>query len=252
MTGGHAMGTAAEHVIKGRARGLVHFIDEGRPDWRPVVFFGGFGRDVSAFYDTEFAREVRERLKLRFVSVERNGFGMTPFDPRLGLEDAVDDVLGVLDSLAIRRFAVVAISGGAPFAAALAARGPHRVLSLHLAAAVAGPLVAECGTASVLYAQPGLLAADPALAHEWRLLSSESLANLAGLYAPAYLYWGADDDVVPAEVHVAEWRRILPRLAAMRAYAGEGHDIQYRHWEQILRDVAGVGATTGAPRDRAG
>ena len=88
-----------------------------------------------------------------FVSVERNGFGMTPFDPALGYEDAVDDVLGVLDALAIRRFAVVAISGGAPYGAALAARVPHRVLSLHLAAAVAGPLVAECGTASVLYAQ---------------------------------------------------------------------------------------------------
>ncbi len=234
------MGTAAEHVRKGRARGPVRFIDEGAADWRPVVFFGGLGTDVNAFYDTEFARDVRERLELRFVSVERNGFGMTPFDPSLGVQDAVDDVLDVLETLAIRRFAVVAISGGAPYAAALVSRVPHRVLSLHLAAAVAGPLVAECGTASVLYAPATVLATDPALAHEWRLLCDQPLADLAGLYAPAYLYWGVEDDVVPPPVHVREWRRLLPRVAAMRAYPGEGHDIQYRHWEQILHDVAGL------------
>jgi pimeloyl-ACP methyl ester carboxylesterase len=238
------MGTAAEHATEGRARGPVRFIDEGSADWRAVVFFGGLGTDVNAFYDTEFARALRERLCLRVVSVERNGFGMTPFDPSLGVQDAVDDVLGVLSTLGIQRFAVVAISGGAPFAAALAARVPHRVLSLHLAAAAAGPLVAECGTASVLYAPRALLAADPALAHEWRLLSSEPLADLAGLYAPAYLYWGGDDEVIPAAMHVPEWRRVLPRVAALRAYPGEGHDVHYRHWDQILLDVAGLGAAT--------
>jgi non-heme chloroperoxidase len=232
------MTALAESAAHGR---VVRYIDEGSPDWRAVVFFGGLGTDVNAFYTTEFARDVRERLRLRFVSVERNGFGMTPFDPALGYEDAVDDVLGVLESLAIRRFAVVAISGGAPFAAALAARVPHRVLSLHLAAAAAGPLLAECGTASLLYGSPTLLAADPALAHEWRLLCDQPMADLAGLYAPAYLYWGCDDDVVPAADHVREWRRLLPRVAALRAYPGEGHDVQYRHWEQILHDVAGLG-----------
>lgn len=220
---------------------VVRYIDEGSADWRAVVFFGGLGRDVNAFYDTEFARGLRERMRLRVISVERNGFGMTPFDPSLGFDDAVDDVVSVLDDLGVRRFAVVAISGGAPYAARLAARAPHRVLSLHLAAAAAGPLLARCGTASVLYAQPSQLAGDPALAHEWRLLCSEPLADLAGLYAPAYLYWGGGDDVVPIE-HVREWCRALPRVAALRSYPGEGHDVQYRHWDQILLDVAGLGA----------
>jgi non-heme chloroperoxidase len=223
------------------ARGrVVRYIDEGSAGWRTVVFFGGLGTDVNAFYETEFAGEFREQLRLRFISVERNGFGMTPLDESLGYSDAVDDVLSVLESLGVRRFAVVAISGGAPFAAALAARVPGRVLSLHLAAAAAGPLVARCGTASVLYANERQLELDPALAHEWRLLASEALPDLSRLYAPAYLYWGFADDVVPV-AHVAEWRRALPRVAALRGYAGEGHDVQYRHWEQILLDVAGLG-----------
>lgn len=219
---------------------VVRYIEEGSPDWRAVVFFGGFGTDVNAFYETEFARELREQLRLRVVSVERNGFGMTPLDESLGYADAVDDVLSVLGLLGIRRFAVVAISGGAPFAAAVAARVPSRVLSLHLAAAAAGPLVARCGTASVLYASERQLELDPALAHEWRLLVSEPLPDLTRLLAPAYLYWGSADDVVPV-AHVAEWRRVLPRVAAVRGYPGEGHDVQYRHWEQILLDVAGLG-----------
>jgi non-heme chloroperoxidase len=217
---------------------VLRFIDEGEDDWRPVVFFGGLGTDVNAFYATEFARELRERLHLRVISVERNGFGMTPFDASLGISDAVDDVLEVLEMLSVKRFAVVAISGGAPFAAALAAQVPGRMLSLHLAAAAAGPLVAECGTASVLYAQPAQLALDPALAHEWHALCSEPLPDLSMLEAPAYLYWGHDDDVVP-EAHVREWLRVLPCVAALRGYRDAGHDVQYRHWEQILHDLAG-------------
>ncbi|MBV9943878.1 MAG: hypothetical protein JO262_17250 [Solirubrobacterales bacterium] len=235
------MATAAEHTIVPRARRRVRFIDTGEEGFRPLVYFGGLGTDLGAFDETEFASESRERLQLRVISVERNGFGMTPFDPSLGYGDAVDDVVSVLDTLRVRRFAAVGISGGAPYAAALAAGAAQRVLSLHLAAAAAGPLLASCGTASVLYAQPAHLAADPALAHEWRLLTSQPLPDLSGLYAPAYLYWGYDDDLVPVE-HVQAWRRILPRVAALRGYPGEGHDVQYRHWEQILLDVAGLGS----------
>ena len=244
------MAAAAEHALDPHGRGPVRFVDTGEDGWRPVVFFGGLGTDVGAFYETEFAREFRERLCLRVISVERNGFGMTPFDPSRGYADAVDDVVSVLENLRVRRFAVVAISGGAQYAAALAARAPHRVLSLHLAAAAAGPLAASCGTVAVLYAQPAQLAADPALAHEWLLLTSEPLPDLSGLYAPAYLYWGYDDDVVPLE-HVRAWRRILPRVAALRGYRGEGHDVHYRHWKQILLDVAGLG-TQHPPGDGIG
>jgi pimeloyl-ACP methyl ester carboxylesterase len=79
-------------------------------------------------------------LGLRVVCVERNGFGQTPFDPGLGVADYVDDVLDVLATIAIERFAIVAMSGGATYAIALAARVPERIISVHLAAASSGPL----------------------------------------------------------------------------------------------------------------
>lgn len=259
-------------TASGRA---VRYVDTGERGCKPLVFFGGLGTSARACLLTEFAGRDRERLSLRLLSVERNGFGETTFDPTLGYADAVDDVLAVLGALGIERFCIVAFSGGGPYAAALAARVPGRVISLHLAAAVAGSLVASCGNAASLFADAAKAARDPramwqfppdsgvhripglaraaadegeralgrngrgaaALAHEWRLLCTE-LPDLGHVSAPAYLYWGTDDEVVPAR-HVEEWRRRLPNVVALRCYQGEAHDVQYVHWSQILRDAAG-------------
>ena len=258
----------------------ARFIDEGEPSWRAVVFFGGACTSVGAFSLTEFLRTSRELLRLRVVSVERNGFGATPFDPSLGYAAAVDDVIAVLGALRIERFAVVAFSGGAPIGAALAARVPERVISLHLAAAAVARLAGRTGSAAAHFADPAAIAADPsamwrfpaaspvhripgfaaagaregvraldsghapaAIAHEWRLLRSEPPADLRGCAAPAYLYWGTGDDLVPP-VHAQRWQHALVNVAALRRYEGEGHDVQYRHWDQILLDAAGHGART--------
>jgi hypothetical protein len=51
---------------------------------------------------------------------------------------------------------------------------------------------------------------------------------------------------VPA-AHAEVWRRALGNVVALRLYQGEAHDVQYRHWDQILVDVAGV-ATSAADR----
>jgi pimeloyl-ACP methyl ester carboxylesterase len=255
---------------------VIRYIDLGDRDWRPMVFFGGIGTSVHAFELTEFARTLRERMRLRAISVERNGFGETRLDPSLGIGDAVDDVLCVLDSLAIDEVVVVAFSGGGPFAAALAARIPERLISFHLAAAAAGALIAGSAGASGLAREgakdprafwrfpadspvhriPGFEEAAAAegvralaregaaaLAQEWRLVSGAPLPSLGSVGAPAYLYWGTDDEVVPP-AHAEAWREALGGAVALRRYVGEAHDVQYRHWDQTLLDGAGLGART--------
>ena len=226
--------------------------------------FGGIGTSARAFELTEFARTTREGLGLRVISVERNGFGETPLDPGLGFEDAVDDVLLVLDLLEIEQAAVVAISGGGPFAAALAARAPDRLSSFHLAAAASGPPIAAVPLDPVeLWRFPpdspvhrvpgfdGAAAAEglravghargmDALEREWRLIAGFVLPSLHRLLAPAYLYWGTDDSVVSPE-HADRWRAALGGEVTIRLYQGEAHDVQYRHWDQILIDASGLG-----------
>jgi non-heme chloroperoxidase len=264
----------AIHTLTLPSGRVARYIDEGDPEWRSVVFFGGLGTSVGAFYLTEFARSLRVALRLRVISVERNGFGETPLDSSLGYDDGADDVLAVLAGLGVERFSIVAFSGGGPYAAALAARAPERVRSLHLAAAAAGALTAAVGTAAST-SDATALAADPqamwrfpadsavhlipgfaraardegghalghgengadALARDWRLLSTEPLPDLSAVRARAHLYWGTHDDVVPP-AHAEAWRRAFPNVVALRCYDREAHDVQYRHWDQILVDAA--------------
>src|SRR5881275_331741 len=73
---------ASTHAIQSlalRDGRVARYLDTAEPCRHPVVFFGGIGTSAAAFSLTEFAREERDRLALRFISVERNGFGATSF-----------------------------------------------------------------------------------------------------------------------------------------------------------------------------
>ncbi|NLU66285.1 alpha/beta hydrolase [Streptomyces sp. HNM0574] len=275
----------AMHELERDGR-TVHFSDTGTQEGRPVVFMGGTGTTARASGMTEFLRTTRENLDLRIISVERNGFGDTEYDPELGFDDYSQDVEAVLDRLGIERAPVVAISGGGPYAAHFAERAPERISSLHLAAAAppygaTSPFCAlgedaqrkqvaeqirdprawwgfekdspvhgipgftdnaeeDGGRSYYLRGQKG----DPsAQVHEQRLYCERPGPGLSGLKAPAYLYTGMKDKTVPPAVQ-AEWKKALPGEPTVRKYADSGHDVQYRHWDQILLDLAGYADRT--------
>lgn len=256
----------------------VHFIADGEPDWGTLLFFGGAGTTVRAFRLLEFARTMRAQLRIRVVSVERNGLGQTPFDPEIGLDEHAADVWSLLDHLQIDEVSVVAVSGGGPYAAHVAAARPDRVRSMHLACAVSDHL-----DGPGLDLSPARIAADPAswwrfpdsspvhripgfadsvideatrgvfargrdtppdgLAQAFALYRQATLPDLSAFGAPGFLYWGGADTVVPLD-HLHRWRAALPNVVRTRIYDGEGHDVQYRHWDQILADVAWLGDRT--------
>ena len=85
---------------------------------------------------------------------------------------------------------------------------------------------------------------DPApLTAEFRRYCEEPVADVSALQAPAFIYQGtADTSVDP--LHAAFWEAHYPNVAKVRIYEGEGHDIQYRHWDQILVDMAGLSDRT--------
>jgi pimeloyl-ACP methyl ester carboxylesterase len=259
-------------VASGRS---VNYIDEGRPGWIPLVFLGGAGTTVRAFGLLEFARTLREDLGVRVISVERNGLGGTAFDPEVGFEEYADDVWAILDALGLTQTSVEAISGGGPYAARLAAVRPERIRSLHLACAFsdrlagttpsfdAGQIAANpvdwwtFSPESTVHRIPGFtdsaieealrgvfaLGRDTppdGLRHAFELYRNATLPDLSKVGAPSFLYWGSTDPLVPAE-HMLRWRSQLPHVVLERIYDGEGHDVQYRHWDQILADVAFLG-----------
>ncbi|MFH8608326.1 alpha/beta fold hydrolase [Streptomyces sp. NPDC018029] len=264
----------------------AHYSDTGDKEGKPVLFIGGTGTSARASHMTDFFRSTREDLGLRLISVERNGFGDTAFDEKLGTEDFAKDALEVLDRLGVDDVSVVAISGGGPYAAALAERAPERISQLHLAAALPpfGTKPAYCSLSddrlaaavkdqikdprkwwafpddSPVKSIPGFAdtayeegartynqrgqQADPApQVHEQKLYCERPGPDLSKLDAPVYLYGGEKDTTVPAAT-LKTWRDALPGGAKVRSYADSGHDVQYRHWDQILVDLAGHGDRT--------
>ena len=284
------LGPAVQALAGPKGR-TIHFADTGsaggETGWRPVLFIGGTGTSARAFLMTGYFETLRRQLHLRLITVERNGFGDTPYDPTWGYDDYVAEVRNVLDHLKIDRFAMVAISGGGPYAGRIAAAMPGRLISVHMAAALANVRSHEvdyCGKPvsavapivagevqnpqswwgypkeSPTHAIPGFTdraydegartffirgqMGDPVPeAAEMLRYCDGALPDLTALKAPMFTYYGgADPLVVPA--NGAWWRAHVGGPATERAYPGEGHDVQYRHWDQILIDLAGFGGQT--------
>jgi pimeloyl-ACP methyl ester carboxylesterase len=182
---------------------------------------------------------------------------------------------------------VVAISGGGPYAAHVAATLPDRLISLHFAAALADRPVGDdmnCDLStqqmakalaptvsnpqiwwgyppsSPTHAIPGF--ADRAYdegaraffirgqmgnaapeAAEMQRYCRARLADLAPalgkVTAPVFTYYGLDDHTV-SPGNAQFWQKQFGGTVTARAYPGEGHDVQYRHWDQILIDLSGL------------
>ncbi len=83
---------------------------------------------------------------------------------------------------------------------------------------------------------------DPtALAVEYLLpCSRDAVADMSKVSAPTYLYWGGADTVVPVAA-MKMWQEALPNVVRATVYEGQGHTVQYRHWDQVLTDIAGLG-----------
>jgi non-heme chloroperoxidase len=91
----------------------------------------------------------------------------------------------------------------------------------------------------------GQLGAPDALTHESRLpCGPDAVVDPDDITAPAYLYWGAVDTSVPPSV-MEVWQAALgSKVVRATVYSGEGHTVQYRHWDQTLADIAGFGDHT--------
>jgi non-heme chloroperoxidase len=94
------IGPAVKYFATSAGKTLV-YIDEGEPGWKAVLFVGGAGTSARVFGLTEFARTLREQLKLRVIAVERNGFGETLYKPDWGYADYAEEVDELQGSLMI-------------------------------------------------------------------------------------------------------------------------------------------------------
>ena len=111
------------------------------PAGRPLLFLHGTPGSRLKF---SIAHEAGQRLGLAIVAPDRWGYGLSEPHPSPSLGAFADDMAALMDHLGHRRFAVGGISGGGPYAAAVAARLAPRIGALALISPM-GPLTdAEC------------------------------------------------------------------------------------------------------------
>jgi pimeloyl-ACP methyl ester carboxylesterase len=104
------------------------------------VFHGSPGSRLQVSFDEDAINAAR----VRFIAVDRPGYGHSGFQPGRRLADWASDIASLADHLHIDTFSVVGISGGGPHAAACARFLPDRVRAAGIVSGV-GPL-AEPGS----------------------------------------------------------------------------------------------------------
>jgi pimeloyl-ACP methyl ester carboxylesterase len=99
------------------------FDDFGDPDGTPVLFFHGFGSSRVVRHPDD---EIAEELGARVIAVDRPGIGLSTRQPGRRVTDFPRDITELLEILQIDRCAVLAWSGGGPYALACAWQMPER------------------------------------------------------------------------------------------------------------------------------
>jgi len=119
-----------DHLLELNDGRTVGYATWGDPDGSPV--FIGHGTPGScldrypAIDDPEWVR----RRRVRFIGVDRPGYGYSDPWPEGSLLDCAGDFVRVADDLGLERFAALGASGGGPYVIALGALAPERVVRI--------------------------------------------------------------------------------------------------------------------------
>lgn len=115
---------------------LVSYAVFGDPKGRPVLALHGAPASRLMF---KMADGPARSAGLKLIAPDRPGYAGTPADEQPTLGGRAAWLIAIADALELSRFAVLGISGGAPYATAVAAQAGQRVTGLALVSPM-GPL----------------------------------------------------------------------------------------------------------------
>ncbi|MDN4476957.1 alpha/beta hydrolase [Demequina sp. SYSU T00192] len=197
---------------------------------------------------------------IRWVSIDRPGYGGSTRREGRCVADVVEDVAAVADELGIESFAVVGHSGGGPHALACAALIPSRVRACvsiaGLAPFEAGGLdwyggMANGGRLELEAAALGPAALRAQVAAEWdpESFTPEDNAALAGEWGwftgivKAALELGPDGMVDDDLAYVRQWGFAVEGAGAVPlliAHGGRDRVVPYTHGEWLVGAIPGA------------
>jgi pimeloyl-ACP methyl ester carboxylesterase len=110
------------------------YAEYGRPAGRPIFYFHGF---PGCRLEAAPVHETAGAVGVRIVAFDRPGYGLSDAHRGRSLLDWPRDVSDAADALGIRRFAVLGVSGGGPYALACARAIPQRLTATGVVAGLA-------------------------------------------------------------------------------------------------------------------
>ncbi len=144
----------------------VGYATWGDPEGTPVfIGHGTPGSRLDRYPGIDDPEWVR-RQRVRFVGVDRPGYGYSDPWPEASLLDCAEDFVRVADVLGLEHFRALGASGGAPYVIALGALAPERVVRIAVVSGAAELDVEESAEelAAELGEEARMLREDP---EEW-------------------------------------------------------------------------------------
>lgn len=109
--------------------GKIGVATYGDPGGHPVLAFHGTPASRLMYRKGDAAAR---RLGFRLIAPDRPGYGLTPIDDGPTLASRTDMHVALADTLGLDRLSLLGVSGGAPYATALASRLKDRIATLAL------------------------------------------------------------------------------------------------------------------------
>jgi pimeloyl-ACP methyl ester carboxylesterase len=163
-----------DHLLELDGGRKVGYATWGDPEGTPVfIGHGTPGSRLDRYPGIDDPEWVRRR-RVRFIGVDRPGYGYSDPWPEASLLDCAEDFVRVADDLGLERFWALGASGGAPYVIALGALVPERVVRIAVVSGAAEIELDEEETAEELAAELG---------EEARMLREEPEEWYAGFVA---------------------------------------------------------------------
>jgi pimeloyl-ACP methyl ester carboxylesterase len=116
-----------DHLLELDDGRTIGYATWGDPEGTPVfIGHGTPGSRLDRYAGLDDPEWVRRR-RVRFIGVDRPGYGYSDPWPEASLLDCAGDSVRVADDLGLESFAALGVSGGAPYVIALGALAPERV-----------------------------------------------------------------------------------------------------------------------------
>ncbi len=192
-------------LILGDGR-VIGFREYGAADGLPILCFHGTPGSRFMF---QIAAEFAHENGLRLIAPERAGFGLSSFAKARALGNTADEMGALLDALGVERVAVAAVSGGAPFAVAFAARRPERVSAMGLVSPV-GPFAGPEAPARIGPAHRVLFRVLPGVPLLYRFLFT--FGRMGFLFAPDVMAALIMSRSAPSDWRILKEKRIRKNL----------------------------------------